>query len=474
LERANLRTKYIYGVSATYTLITGASAGIGKELATTCARRGFNILLVALPKSGLPELSKHLQTFGVLVEYMECDLANTSSVQQIQQWCRDNGYEVDKLINNAGIGGSSPFEVLSTMDIQAMIHLNTNVLTTIINLFIPILKKQKKAYILNVSSTASFFNIPNKALYAATKAFVNVLTTNLRNELKDTNISLSVLCPGGSTHKVDAIVRRKMSKRLSHLLHEEPAAIAEAGVRGMLKEKRMIFPGWVAKMCFATSKILPVTFADFLVRALFSPPQLSSSSRTRKRALLRWSGAITTLAVLLFITILFLNNKIPARSATGNGKMVSDVVPYLKNNPSVSTITTLNSKVAYILKNDSHVYVYDPQHQQLEAKIPFHDNGTIKGLVYNNGLFYLLREDGYILTIQKKKTEYEITGYDLPLTSSDNLRGLYLDSANNRLLIDAQANGEENDKNGMYGFDLASKRFINAGPIFFKNKLQYQ
>jgi short-subunit dehydrogenase len=461
-------------VSARYTLITGASAGIGKELATACAKRGFNILLVALPASGLPELSKHLQqNFGVLVEYIECDLANPSSVQDIHQWCTGNGYEVDKLINNAGIGCSSPFETLSTKDIQAMIQLNACVLSTIINQFIPILKKQERAYILNVGSTASYFNIPNKALYAATKAFVKVLTTSLRNELRDTNISLSVLCPGGSTHKVDAVVRSKTSRFLN-LLHEEPATIAEAGVSGMLKEKRMIFPGWVTKIYVVTCKVLPVTFLDFLVRTLFNQPQESSTPQKRKRALLRWTGATTTVALLLFITILFLDSNIPARQATGSARTLWDAVRYLKSNPSVSTFTTLNSDVAYVLRNDRHVYVYDPQHQKLEAKIPIHDNGTFKGLVHNNGSFYLLREDGYILTIQKKNTEYEITGYDVPLNTSDNLQGLYLDSANNRLLIDAQASPEDNDKNGMYGFDLASKSFINAGPIFFTNKLQHQ
>ena len=467
--------KYIYAVSAPYTLITGASAGIGKELATACARRGLNILLVALPQSGLPGLSKHLQqNFGVQVDYMECDLAGPLSAQNIYDWCVTKGYEVDKLINNAGAGGSSPFETLSTADIQAMIHLNTNVLAAIINLFIPLLKKHEKAYILNVSSTASFFNIPNKALYAATKAFVNVLTTSLRNELKGTNISLSVLCPGGSKHKVDAVVRRKVSNRFSNLLHEEPSTIAEAGVNGMMKEKRMIFPGWVPKMYVVTAKLLPVTFADFLVRTLFNAPQESSTPRKRKRALLRWSGATTMIALLVFITILFLDSKIPARQATGNGRTVWDAVRHLKSNPSVSTFTTLNRSVAYVLSNDAHVYVYDPQRQQLEAKIPFHDNGTFKGLVYNNGFFYLLREDGYILMIQKRNTEYEITGYDVPLNTSDNLQGLYLDSANNRLLIDARANRDDNERDGMYGFDLASKRFINAGPIFFTNKPQHQ
>ena len=461
-------------MSAQFTLITGASAGIGKELATACARRGFNILLVALPGSGLPELSKHLQqNFGVLVDYMECDLADPSSVQDIHQWCTGNGYEVDKLINNAGIGCSSPFEALSAKDIRAMIQLNASVLSTIINQFIPTLKKQERAYILNVSSTASFFNIPNKALYAATKAFVKVLTTSLRNELRSTNISLSVLCPGGSTHKVDAVVRSKTSRFLN-LLHEEPKTIAEAGVSGMLKEKRMIFPGWVTKIYVVTSKVLPVTFADFLVRTLFNAPQESSTPQRKKRALLRWSGATTTVALLLFITILFLDGNIPARQATGNGRTVWDAVRYLKSNPSVSTFTTLNNDVAYVLSNDSYIYVYDPLRQQLEEKIPLHDKGKFKGLVYNNSFFYLLREDGYILILRKKNTEYEITGYDVPLNTSDNLQGLYLDSANNRLLIDAQANREDNDKNGMYGFDLATKSLINAGPIFFTNNLQHQ
>jgi short-subunit dehydrogenase len=358
LESAHPRTNYIYKVSELYTLITGASAGIGRELATACARRGFNILLVALPQGGLPELSKHLQqNFGVQVDYMECDLADRLSGQDIYDWCVAKGYEVDKLINNAGIGGSSPFETLSTGNIQAMIHLNTSVLTTIINLFIPVLKRREKAYILNVSSTASFFNIPNKALYAATKAFVNVLTTSLRNELKGTNISLSVLCPGGSTHKVDAVVRRKMSKRFSDLLHEEPATIAEAGLKGMLKEKRMIFPGWVPKMYVVIAKLLPVTFADFLVRRLFNKPQ--ESSTPQKRTLVRQSGATTTVPLLLFITMLFFNSTIPAK-------------------------------------------------------------------------------------------------------------------LNNRLMTDAHANREDRDNNGICDFDLAGKRFITAGPIFFTNKLQHQ
>jgi short-subunit dehydrogenase len=471
---AHSRTKYIYKVSAPYTLITGASAGIGKELATACARRGFNILLIALPETGLPKFSKHLrQNFGVQADYMECDLADPLSVQDVYDWCMAKGYKVDKLINNAGIGGSSPFETLSTAQIQAVIHLNTNVLTAIINLFIPLLKKQEKAYILNVSSTASFFNIPNKALYAATKAFVNVLTTSLRNELKGTNISLSVLCPGGSTHKVDAVVRSKMSKRFSNLIHEEPATIAEAGVSGMLKEKRMIFPGWVPKMYVVTAKLLPAAFADFLVRTLFNSPRESPTPRKRRLTLLRWSGA-STIALLLFITLLFLDGNIPARQAPGNGRTLADAVRYLKSNPSVSAFTTLNSDVAYVFNSDSHLYVYDLQHQQLKQKIPFHDNGRFKGLVHHNGLFYLLREDGYLLIIQKKNKEYEITGYDVPLNTCDNLQGLYLDSANNRLLIDAQANCYDNNKNGMYGFDLATKSFINAGPIFLTNKRQDQ
>src|SRR5688572_6786041 len=177
-----------------YTLITGASAGLGRELAIAAAKRGFNILLVALPGTELAELARFLQDkYEVTVKYLEADLASLSAAKEVYLWCTQRGYEVDKLINNVGVGGSKPFENFSLSEMQAMIQLNIGVMASMTNVFMPMLRKQRKAHILNVSSTASFFNIPDKSVYAATKAFVNTLTTSLRNELHGTAISVSVL-----------------------------------------------------------------------------------------------------------------------------------------------------------------------------------------------------------------------------------------------------------------------------------------
>ncbi len=294
-------------MSTPFTLITGAGAGIGKELAIVCASKRYNLLLVSLPGDDLAGLAADLsKLYRIDAHYLELDLTESTAPQQVFEWCMNNGYVVDKLINNVGIGGSQKFEELQLADIQSMILLNTYVTTSITNLFIPMLKQQPKAYILNVSSTASFFNIPYKAVYGATKAFVNTFSTSLRNELADTNIAVSVLCPGGSMHKRDAHVEQKISKGLSNIIHESPASIAQAGIRGMLAGKRMILPGLVSKLYVFVSRLIPISIADLVIRSLFKPAAEGHSSKPiRSRKLAFWSLAIAAwLAIILLTSLL--------------------------------------------------------------------------------------------------------------------------------------------------------------------------
>jgi short-subunit dehydrogenase len=456
-------------MSMKFTLITGASAGIGKELAIVCAGKGFNLLLVSLPHSGLAGFAEELRGhYHVTVHYLEIDLTGPSAPQAVFQWCISKDYEIDKLINNVGTGGNRRFEHFQLSEIQSMIQLNTYVVSSITNLFIPMLKKQEKAYILNVSSTASFFNIPNKVVYAATKAFINTLTTSLRNELADTNISVSVMCPGGSAHRRDANVR--ISKALSGIVHEKPEFIAKAGIAGMLKEKRMILPGFIAKLYVFTSKLIPVSIADSVVRKLFKSPAEKQIRHISGNGMLSyWSKTVAVCLLLILLSVLYFQPDVPDDRAGSKRQKGNHQAIYLKNNPSISAYTVFNDKMAYIVNDDNHLYLYNPKQRNLEAKIPFNDKGVFKGLAYSDGSFYLLRSDGYILTIQEKSAnDCAIVAYDLPLNESDNLEGLYVDPINNRLLIDVQAkNLEDNDRNGMYGFDLGSKAFINAGPVFF-------
>jgi short-subunit dehydrogenase len=270
----------------TFTLITGASGGIGKEMAIICAQRGFNLLLVALAESNLAELSEELRkTYSVEIDFLELDFGKPDAVTDLYDWCTRNNYEVDMLINNLGIGGRERFKNIGLGDIQKMIHLNTYIVSAVTNLFLPMLSRQPKAYILNVSSTAAYFNIPNKIVYSATKAYVNTFTTNLRSELKDTNISVSLLCPGGSTHRVDQEVKR-LNNYFKSLVHETPQAIAKDGINGMLKSKKLILPGFASKLYMILSKITPGFIRDRITNKLFTAsPARKAYAKPRREKL---------------------------------------------------------------------------------------------------------------------------------------------------------------------------------------------
>jgi len=256
-----------------FTLITGASGGIGREMAIVCAQRGFNLLLVALADSNLAELSEELRNkYRVDIDFLELDFSKTEAVTELYHWCTTNNYEVDMLINNLGIGGKGKFKNIGLGDIQKMIHLNIYILSAVTNLFLPMLSRQPRAYILNVSSTAAYFNIPQKIVYSATKAYVNTFTSSLRIELKGSNISVSLLCPGGSTHRVDQVVEKRLNNYFTSLVHETPQAIAKGGIDGMLKSKKLILPGFASKVYMIVSKVTPAFIRDRITNKLFTPP----------------------------------------------------------------------------------------------------------------------------------------------------------------------------------------------------------
>jgi short-subunit dehydrogenase len=457
-----------------FTLLTGASAGIGKEMAVVCAKKGLNLLLVSLPNSELAEFAKELkEKFNVQVDYFEANLGEQKTPEAVYNWCIEKGYQVNALINNVGAGGSERFEDLTSSDIQAMIHLNTYVISSLTNLFIPMLKQQEKAYILNVSSTASYFNIPNKALYAATKSFVNTLTTSLRNELAHTNISLSLLCPGGSSHKKDANVERRLHKVFVNLVHKTPESIAKAGVEGMLKEKRLILPGVASKLYVSVAKILPVTFADLVVNKLFQSSSTEAGRASPRRPVhYRWLPVALGVIVIAAIALTFSSGPTFNTTHTPDRLFKSEQHLVFSDDPSISAFTALdNLNIAFTRNNENAIYVYNKETGKTVDKIVFSDKGEFKGLAYNRGYFYLLRSDGCIVSIHEKGADYSMAAYETPLDQSDNLEGLYIDTVHHRLLIDVQGGkSEDDDKNGMYGFDLVNKTFINSGAVFFLNK----
>jgi uncharacterized protein len=255
----------------TYALITGASSGIGKAIAEELARRGSNLLLIALPDSGLPEVAKNIrQEHGVLTRYLETDLTKEHSVLDISSWLADNQFALSILVNNAGFGNYESFEGTDPQLLSNMLLLNNLALVKMTQICLPILKRQGKSYILNVGSLASFLPIPNKVVYAASKSFVYAFSSALRLEVKPANVVVSCLCPGGTLTNASAAKNIQAIGKQNSIFIQMPVDVAKEGISEMLNEKKRIIPGWKNKFIFMLYEMLPETFIELIVEKIFA------------------------------------------------------------------------------------------------------------------------------------------------------------------------------------------------------------
>lgn len=267
-----------------FILVTGASSGIGKALAAEFAMRGYNLLLVALPLTGLGEVAVELTTqFEVEVRFLEIDLTKKDSPRKIWEWCRDCHYSVMALINNAGFGNVAFFESTSPDLLFNIMGLNNGAMIELTHFFIPELKKFDQSYIMNVGSLASFFPIPRKAVYAATKSFVYAFSYSLYLELKCQRIHVSCLCPGSTMSGERSKKVMKETNYEPNIFCQLPEQVAQEAVSGMLKKKFRIIPGWPNKFIFLMARVLPAFIKIRIVQAVFNKstngiPRLSKQS----------------------------------------------------------------------------------------------------------------------------------------------------------------------------------------------------
>lgn len=245
-----------------FTLITGGSMGIGKALATECARRGMNLLLVALPGPELEETAYEIrEVFSVKVDTLGIDLTGSPSPGKVLEWCEENNYTIDILMNNAGIAGSAIFEETSIEYSDERILLNIRALVILSRLFIPMLKQNRKAYILNTGSFSAYQPLAYKSVYAASKSFVHLFSLALNEEMKDTSISVTVINPNGVRTNAGSFDRIKShGKLVQKTLILDADKIAKIAVDGMLKGKKIIIPGFWNRCILQITKPLPVSF----------------------------------------------------------------------------------------------------------------------------------------------------------------------------------------------------------------------
>ncbi len=178
-------------------LITGASSGIGLELAKVHAQKGGDLVLVARSQAKLEALKAELESqFDINVTVLPADLAKPDSAHSLFAQTEAAGIQIDILINNAGFGGHGHFHERALEDEQAMMQVNMVTLTNLTHLYLKGMVERNKGKILNVSSTASFMPGPLQAVYYATKAYVTSFSQAVAEEVREHNISVTALCPG--------------------------------------------------------------------------------------------------------------------------------------------------------------------------------------------------------------------------------------------------------------------------------------
>lgn len=242
-------------------LITGASSGIGLELAGQFAKSGSDLVIVARRESKLKEVAADLKDrYGVDVEVMVKDLSLPGTPTEIFDELQGSGREIDVLVNNAGFGAIGPFHEIDPGVLADMLNVNLVSLATLTRLFLPAMVKRNRGGILNVGSLAGFQPGPNAATYYATKSFVLSFSEALHDELKDLSVTVSCLCPGpvatefGQQSGMD-------EANLFKTVVMDVKQVAREGYEGFRRGRVVVIPGKLAKTVPVMERFIPRSLA---------------------------------------------------------------------------------------------------------------------------------------------------------------------------------------------------------------------
>lgn len=235
-----------------YTLITGASSGIGYELAKIYAEKGEPLILVARRKVILDEFQKCYSN----IEIIEMDLSIPKNAKKLFEITEQRGWFISRLINNAGVGVFGEFLETNLEQEIAMVNLNIQTLMILTKLYLQPMKRYNCGEILNVSSIASFMPGPQMSVYYATKAFVTSFSKALSYELKETNIKITILAPGTTDTEFIKSANLENSTLFERLKAQSAKDVAEYAVK-YLGKRLVIIPKWLNKVMVFGSRFMP-------------------------------------------------------------------------------------------------------------------------------------------------------------------------------------------------------------------------
>ncbi len=239
-------------------VVTGASSGIGLEIARLLAADGYDLLLVASGEKKLLEVAARFAgESGKTAAALAVDLARPEGPQSVLDEIERRGLAVQVLVNNAGFGVYGPFAAADLARTLEMIQVNVASLTELTRGVLPGMTARRSGRILNVASTAAFQPGPLMAVYYATKAYVLSFSEALANELSGTGVTVTALCPGPTRTAFQERAGLKGTPLAAGPLVGDARLIAEAGYRGMLRGRRVIVPGLVNKVMMQAVRISP-------------------------------------------------------------------------------------------------------------------------------------------------------------------------------------------------------------------------
>jgi len=248
-------------------LITGASSGIGLDLAKLMAP-GFDLIITARNASDLENIARELEAaYGNHVHAIPGDLAKADAPQQLFSEIERRGLQVDILVNNAGFGSYGAFVEGDLQTDRDMIQVNITALTSLAKLALPGMLARKRGKIMNVASTAGFQPGPLMAVYYATKAYVIMFSEAIANELKGSGVTVTCLCPGATATKFAG--RAKMEEsRLFKMGAMRSEDVARAGYKGMMAAKGLVIPGVLNKAIAMSVRFNPRKMVTAISRRL--------------------------------------------------------------------------------------------------------------------------------------------------------------------------------------------------------------
>ncbi len=240
-------------------LITGASSGLGAEFARQLAPRASTLVLVARRADRLDALKRELDRPGLTIHVRQADLSVSADVDALLAWLAATGVPVSFLVNNAGLGDHGRFEASDWERVRQMLDVNIGALTKLTHGLLPLLRRQPRAAILNVSSIASLMPIPKMAVYAATKAYVTSFSEALRAELRASGVRVTALCPGPVSTEFGQVAERRHAPDpipAPEIMKVPAEKVVSDAIKAVEQDRPRVIPGWfVAFLMILTASV---------------------------------------------------------------------------------------------------------------------------------------------------------------------------------------------------------------------------